>query len=287
MKILGPHFALGFPLTLVIVIASLVCPDTSLAALAQEPLSISDIETLISGGVAQRRMTEMVKERGINFDLTDDAREKLKKAGAGPSLMQSLELAGIRFRLRAGAKPKLDASTKAADPGRPMTKADSSIEREPSRMTGPGIGVENKAGPSAPAVQQKPIMPSDEPQKDFSRRKLEELPAQIRDKDKGDQVISLRNVTIKEDEVSGELVNNSQQSVFGVQLQVLYSWRWNNDFHPGANDPGRADNFSINREIPPRQSVPFSYKPSPPLPERKDGSFDIGVKVIGFSKLFR
>jgi hypothetical protein len=263
-----------------------VCPDTSLAALAQEPLSISDIDTLISGGVAQRRITEMVKERGINFDLTDESREKLKKAGAGPSLMQSLELAGIRFRLRAGAKTKPDASTKADSTGRAVTKADSPTERESSRITEPGKPVENKASSSAPSVQKRNV-PDDATQQDISRRKLEELPSQIRDKDKGDQLISLRNVMIRDDEVSGELVNNSQQSVFGVQLQVLYSWRWYNDFHPGADDPGRAHNFNISREIPPRQSVPFSYKPSPPLPQRKDGSFDISVKVIGFSKLFR
>jgi hypothetical protein len=284
MKIAAGNFPVRFLSRPVIALASLIFFSMYVAAFAQE-LSISALETLINGGVAQRRITEMIKERGINFDLTDESREKLKKAGAGPSLMQSLELAGIRFRLRAGAKTKPEVSTKADGAGR-HTKADSPTETESSRITEPGKRVENKASSSAPSVQ-KPNVPEDAAQPDISPRKLEELPPQIRDKDKGDQVISLRNLTIKDDEVSGELVNNSRQTVFGVQLQVLYSWRWNNDFHPGANDPGRADNFSINREIPPRQSVPFSYKPSPPLPQRKDGSFDVSVKVIGFSKLFQ
>ncbi|HEU4640763.1 MAG TPA: hypothetical protein VFS84_18045, partial [Candidatus Binatia bacterium] len=84
-----------------------------------------------------------------------------------------------------------------------------------------------------------------------------------------------------------ELVNRSTQGVYGVDLQVLYSWRWNNDFHPGRDDPGRAEYFRIEKEISPGQRVPFVHKPSPPLPARKDGIFDISIKVIGFTRIFR
>src|SRR5437868_479827 len=126
MKIAAGNFTVRFPSRLVILIASVMFLSMYVAVFAQEPLSISDLETLISGGVAQRRVTEMIKERGINFDLTDESRDKLKKAGAGPAVMQSLELAAIRFRLgRAAAKTKLDASTKeqrkADDTGKPVT----------------------------------------------------------------------------------------------------------------------------------------------------------------------
>lgn len=57
--------------------------------------------------------------------------------------------------------------------------------------------------------------------------------------DKSAQVVTLRNVTASENQVSGEVVNNSKQVVRDVQLQILYSWRWKNEFHPGRMIPDR------------------------------------------------
>ena len=87
-------------------------------------------------------------------------------------------------------------------------------------------------------------------------------------------------------EVSGELVNNSKQTLREVQLQILYSWRWNNEHHPGKNDPGTARYYVLNQEIPPGQTARFDYKPSPPLASREDGQFDISVKIVGFAQVF-
>ena len=98
----------------------------------------------------------------------------------------------------------------------------------------------------------------------------------------------LKNVKIgKDGEVSGELANTSKQTVRDVELQILYSWRWQDEFHPGKDDPGRAVYVTVDREIAPGQSAPFNYKPSPPVPSRKDGQFDIGVKVVGLTRVYR
>ena len=105
--------------------------------------------------------------------------------------------------------------------------------------------------------------------------------------DSADQVVSLRNVTAKEDEVTGEIVNNSKQTVRDVQVQIIYSWRWNNEFHPGSNDPGGAFYQTINTELAPGQSTQFNHKPSSPFASRKDGHFDITVKVVGFTQVYR
>ena len=104
--------------------------------------------------------------------------------------------------------------------------------------------------------------------------------------DKADQVV-LRNVTVRDGEVSGEVVNNSPATLRDVQLLILYSWLWKNEFHPGKDGPGRAVYHTIDKEIPPGQSAQFNYKPSPPLPERKDGYFDISTKVVGFTQVYR
>jgi hypothetical protein len=100
-----------------------------------------------------------------------------------------------------------------------------------------------------------------------------------------DDVIFLRNVAVKNGEVSGELVNNSPHTVRDVELQILYSWRWKDEFRPGKDDPGRAEYVTLDKEIPPGKSMPLKYKPSPPLPARSDGDFDISVKVVEFTRI--
>jgi hypothetical protein len=98
----------------------------------------------------------------------------------------------------------------------------------------------------------------------------------------------LKNVKIgKDGEISGEVANISKQTVRDVEIQILYSWRWQDEFHPGKDDPGRAVYVTVDREIAPGQSAPFNYKPSPPIATRKDGYFDISSKVVGFTRVYR
>jgi hypothetical protein len=111
-------------------------------------------------------------------------------------------------------------------------------------------------------------------------------PATLLGPDQVAQIVTVRNVTEKDGTVKGELVNNSRQTIRDIELQILYSWRWKDEFHPGTDDPGRAVYLTINKELPPGQSVGFEYRPSPPLPARKDGYFDINVKVVGFSQVY-
>ena len=98
---------------------------------------------------------------------------------------------------------------------------------------------------------------------------------------------TLRNVSTKNGEVSGEVVNNSSDTLRDVVLEIRYSWRWADEFHPGKDDPGRTVYYTAAKEIPPGGSARFDYKPSPPLPERRDGSFVIDVKVAGLERVYR
>jgi hypothetical protein len=248
---------------------------------AQE-LSQSALETLLSGDVAQRRIAELVKERGIDFELTDDVRARLSKIGAGPTVMDSLNLAAIRRRLKLEAeKAKSEAlakeQRKTGETVTPPTKAD--------QMTEMQAGKSDEAQKKPEATTKAEQKASAAGKTDISQEKVVTLPDQL--KETADQVLTLENIAIRDGDVSGELVNRSTQGVYGVDLQVLYSWRWNNDFHPGRDDPGRAEYFKIEKEISPGQRVPFVHKPSPPLPARKDGTFDISIKVIGFTRVFR
>lgn len=251
---------------------------------AQE-LSRSDIENLINAGVAQKRMEDLIRERGIDFELTDDLKLKFSKLGAGPEVIRSLEYASVISRIRRlkAEKSKPDGLAKEqrnAEPGetaKTPTKADTTTEKQALKS-----GEAQKKPEATAKVEQKAILPG---KPEASAPKVIELPSQL--KESADQVLALEKIAIRDGEVSGELVNRSSQGVYGVDLQVLYSWRWNNDFHPGRDDPGRAEYFRMDKEIPPGQRVSFVHKPSPPLPERKDGTFDISIKVIGFTRIFR
>jgi hypothetical protein len=98
------------------------------------------------------------------------------------------------------------------------------------------------------------------------------------------RVVNLRNVSSTEaGDVSGEVVNNSKQTLRDVRLQILYSWRWTNEYEPGKDDPGKAIYHVLDKEIPPGQTVRFHYQPSPPFASRDDGQFNIGVKIVGFA----
>ena len=269
-------------LSLFLVLTELALSSHLALALAQERLSLSNIESLLSAGVAPRRLAELVKERGIDFDVTDDVKSRLIKLGATPAVIQSVDGADVRNRLQKSVGPKRDDSKQAQQPTTPTpaAKADTPVTKESVKNTEAAKGSEKNEATKIPPQQS-----SSYEKQDISQEKVVTLPTQLQEK--ADYVLALQNIVIRDGDVSGELVNKSQQGVYGVELQVLYSWRWNNDFHPGRDDPGRAEYFKIDKEISPGQRVPFVHKPSPPLPERKDGVFDISVKVISFTKIFR
>lgn len=103
--------------------------------------------------------------------------------------------------------------------------------------------------------------------------------------DKAAQVITVRNVTIKEGAVSGELVNKSHRVLRDVQLLIRYTWIWKDEYRPGKDDPGMAVYYTVEREIPPDGTIPFTYRPSQPLPSRADGYFEVAVSVAGYTEV--
>jgi hypothetical protein len=103
--------------------------------------------------------------------------------------------------------------------------------------------------------------------------------------DQTSQAVSIRNLTVKDDVVSGELVNNSSRTLRDVQLLIRYTWLWKNELHPGADSPGDAVYYTVEGDIPSGGSNPFTYRPASPLPSRPDGHFEVAVSVAGFAEL--
>jgi hypothetical protein len=166
-------------------------------------------------------------------------------------------------------------------------KEDEKRKEEQKRQPAPT----DKATQEAPrkSEESRVILPSDQPssaQQEAKQRPQKGPRPSLRTPEEADRVASLRNVTsTPEGEVSGEIVNNSKHAVQDVQLQILYSWRWRNETRPGKDDPGTVNYHSLNQEIPAGKTTRFNYKPSPPLPSRTDGQFDVTVKIIGFAEI--
>jgi hypothetical protein len=86
--------------------------------------------------------------------------------------------------------------------------------------------------------------------------------------------------------VTGEIRNNSKNTVRDAQLFIRYTFLWKNEFHPGKESPSAAFYPTITGEIAPGGSMPFKFTPSPPLPKRTDGRFEApSVSISGFTQV--
>jgi hypothetical protein len=86
--------------------------------------------------------------------------------------------------------------------------------------------------------------------------------------------------------VSGEIRNNSKNTVRDVQVFVRHTFLWKNEYHPGKESPSVSSIQTVSGEIAPGKSVPFKFTPSPPLPKRADGRFlPPAVSVAGFTQV--
>ena len=86
--------------------------------------------------------------------------------------------------------------------------------------------------------------------------------------------------------VSGEIRNNSKNTIRDVQLFVRYTFLWKDEYHPGKESPSAAFYPTISGDIAPGGSLPFKFTPTPPLPKRTDGRFlSPTVSIAGFTQI--
>jgi hypothetical protein len=111
------------------------------------------------------------------------------------------------------------------------------------------------------------------------------LSATLASQEQAAQVVSVRNLTVKDGAVSGELVNKSPRTIRDVQLLIRYTWLWSNEMHPGEESPGDAVYHTFEGDIAPGGSKPFTYRPASPLPARTDGRFEVSVAVAGYAEI--
>ena len=100
------------------------------------------------------------------------------------------------------------------------------------------------------------------------------------------KIVDVREVHAQPDQVTGVLVNLSSKTVRSIELRIDRSWLWTNERHPGeeTDNPGHSVVYAVPGEIAPGGSLPFTYRPDSPLPERRDGRFETSVSVVGLEQ---
>lgn len=211
-------------------------------------LTLNQISDLLKNGISSTRIAQLLEQRGVGFELNEAALRQLKASGADEFVLSTVKRIAARYTDEQQRRKRLEevSRPKSGEEGS-KRRAQEEARQKPQKGTGATLLSQEDVG----------------------------------------QVASLRNVMSSEGgEVSGEVVNNSKQTLRDLQLQIIYSWRWKNEYHPGKDDPGMARYHVLKREIPSGQTARFDYKPSPPLASREDGQFDISVKVVGFAQVF-
>ena len=102
-------------------------------------------------------------------------------------------------------------------------------------------------------------------------------------------VLAIEKVAAQPDgSVSGEIRNNSKNTVRDVQLLIRSSFLWKDEFHPGKESPSAAFYPTISGEIAPGGSLPFKFTPTAALPKRTDGRFEApSVSIAGFTQVIQ
>ena len=108
--------------------------------------------------------------------------------------------------------------------------------------------------------------------------------AEVTISDQPPQAVTIRSVKVQDGAVSGEVANSSPNVIRDVQLLVRYTWLWKNEMKPGEDNRSDAVFYSVEGEIPPGGSKPFTYRPSSPMKEDA-GRYEVSVKVAGFTQL--
>jgi hypothetical protein len=102
-------------------------------------------------------------------------------------------------------------------------------------------------------------------------------------------VLSVQNVAaLPVGALTGEIRNNSKNTVRDVQLFIRYTFLWKNEYRPGKESPSTVFYPTVSAEIAPGKSLPFKFTPTPPLPQRKDGTFQApSVSIAGFTQVIQ
>jgi hypothetical protein len=108
----------------------------------------------------------------------------------------------------------------------------------------------------------------------------------IRDREATARIVSVERVSVSDGSVSGEVINQSKNTLRDVQLLIRYIWLWDNETKPGRNDPSISFYYNLPGEIPPGGRASFTFKPAQPVAKVSGGHFETSASIAGFAEVF-
>jgi len=100
-----------------------------------------------------------------------------------------------------------------------------------------------------------------------------------------EKIAVVRDVQMRDSAVQGVIVNQSSRLLRDVKVVIHHNWLWKNERHPGDENPGRSEYYTVPGEVAAGGSLPFTYHLDPPLPQRADGHFVTSAEVISFTEV--
>jgi hypothetical protein len=110
-------------------------------------------------------------------------------------------------------------------------------------------------------------------------------PQNIKTHEDTTRVLGVEKLVVKDEMISGEVVNRSTHLVRDVQLFIRYTWLWNDETKPGKQDPGSSTYYTLQKEIMPGGRLPFTFQPSPPLAKLGGGRYETSVSIAGYTEV--
>lgn len=99
----------------------------------RKALSLTDLEDLLRAGVTSKRLVTLIEERGVDFEVTKEIRQRLRSTGAGDQVIQALEKAGEIFSRRK-LEEKLAEEKQKEEEKRRAEEEQKKIEEEKRRI---------------------------------------------------------------------------------------------------------------------------------------------------------
>lgn len=96
-------------------------------------------------------------------------------------------------------------------------------------------------------------------------------------------VVRVRDEMVSGDEISGTLVNLTDDELREIRIRVRDTFLWRNERRPGEDNFSRAEEFVVRGPIPPRGALAFTA-PHSLLPARSDGDFRTSVEVTSLTR---
>jgi hypothetical protein len=97
--------------------------------------------------------------------------------------------------------------------------------------------------------------------------------------------VEIRNVEVKGNAISGEVINRSSHTLRAVELLIQYHWLWSNEFKPGEASHGKAVFVAVDKELRPGESATFTVPVDPPAASGADGYYMTEVTLAGFTEI--